>query len=466
VRAALAQVRGTYAIAVVSEKRPDEIVAAKNASPLVVGFGKGENFLASDVPAILEHTREVVYLEEGELAVLHPSGIALYGRGGEPLARKPRRIEWSAVAAEKDGHKHFMHKEIFEQPRAVADTIRGRASLEQGDVVLDGMELPEDYARSLQRIVIVACGTSSHAGLSGRQMIESLARIPVQVELGSEFRNREPLVDERTMCLAITQSGETADTLAAVRIARAKGARAYAICNVVGSAVSRECDGGTLFTRAGPEIGVASTKAFTTQLAGLYLLGVKLGLLRGVLSPDKAREHLSGLRQLPAQMEQMIRQEAAVMPVAKRCAAARDVLFLGRGGQYPVALEGALKLKEISYIHAEGYAAGEMKHGPIALIDEDLPVVVLATREPAYEKTLGNIEEVRARGGHVFAVVSEGDTHAASLAEVALPVPPAPPLLLPFLTIIPLQFLAYHVADLKGTDVDQPRNLAKSVTVE
>ncbi|MFY3743189.1 glutamine--fructose-6-phosphate transaminase (isomerizing) [Anaeromyxobacter sp. PSR-1] len=463
---ALAQVKGTYAIAVVSQQRPEEIVAAKNASPLVVGYGKGESFLASDVPAILEHTREVVYLEEGELAVLTPAGIALYGRDGEPLARKPRKIEWSAVAAEKDGHKHFMHKEIFEQPRAVADTIRGRASLEQGDVTLDGMELPEDYARSLERIVIVACGTSWHAGLSGRQMIESLARVPVEVELASEFRNRDPLVNERVLCLAISQSGETADTLAAVKIARARGARAYAICNVVGSAISRECDGGTLFTRAGPEIGVASTKAFTTQLAALFLMAVRLGRLRGTLSVERARELLEDLRRVPSWMEQMIRQEAQLMPIAKRCTAARDVLFLGRGSEYPVALEGALKLKEISYIHAEGYAAGEMKHGPIALIDEELPVVVLATREPAYEKTLGNMEEVRARGGQVFAVVTEGDTHAASLAEVAITVPPAPPALVPLLSIIPLQFLAYHVADLKGTDVDQPRNLAKSVTVE
>ncbi len=466
VRAALAQVKGTYAIAVVSAKRPEEIVAAKNASPLVVGFGQGESFLASDVPAILEHTRDVVYLEEGELAVLTPAGIALYGRDGEPLDRKPRRIEWSAVAAEKDGHKHFMHKEIVEQPRAVADTIRGRASVEQGDVTLDGIELPEDYARSLERIVIVACGTSWHAGLAGRQMIEALARVPVEVELASEFRYRDPLVSERVMCLAISQSGETADTLAAVREAKARGAKAYAICNVVGSAMTRECDGGTLFTHAGPEIGVASTKAFTTQLAGLFLLAVRLGRLRGTLSAEQGRELLEELRRVPSWMEQMIRQEAALMPVAKRCAAARDVLFLGRGSQFPVALEGALKLKEISYIHAEGYAAGEMKHGPIALIDEDLPVVVLATREPAYEKTLGNIEEVRARGGHVIAVVTEGDTHAASLAEVAITVPPASPLLSPLLSIIPLQFLAYHVADLKGTDVDQPRNLAKSVTVE
>ena len=466
VRTALAQVQGTYAIAVISESRPGEVVAAKNASPLVIGYGEGENFLASDVPAILEHTRLVVYLEEGELALLTAGGVKLFTLDGAPIERKPRKIEWSAVAAEKDGHKHFMHKEIFEQPRAVADTVRGRASLEQGDVLLDGVTLDEPYARALERVTIVACGTSWHAGLAGRIMIEQLARVPVEVELASEFRNRDPLVGPKVMTLAISQSGETADTLAAVKVAKARGARAYAICNVVGSAIPRECDGGTLFTRAGPEIGVASTKAFTTQLAALYLLAVRLGRLRGTITPEKGRELLEALRHVPSWMEQMIRQEAAVMPVAKRCVAARDVLFLGRGTQYPVALEGALKLKEISYIHAEGYAAGEMKHGPIALIDEALPVVVLATREPAYEKTLGNMEEVRARGGQVFAVVSEGDVHAASLAQVALTVPAAPPLLTPLLSIIPLQFLAYHVADLKGTDVDQPRNLAKSVTVE
>jgi glucosamine--fructose-6-phosphate aminotransferase (isomerizing) len=480
VRAALRQVTGTYAIAVVSAKCPDEIVAAKNASPLVVGYGHGESFLASDVPAILEHTRDVVYLEEGELAVLTADAIRIEGPDGEPVRRTPRKIEWSAVAAEKEGHKHFMHKEIFEQPRAVADTIRGRISLEHGDVELDGLELTEEHARSIDRLVMVACGTSWHAGLSGRLMIEALARLPVEVELASEFRYRDPIVGPHTLVLAISQSGETADTLGALKEAKRRGAMVAAICNVVGSAIPRECaerDGtartgaegtpiGTLYTHAGPEIAVASTKAFTTQLAALFLLAVKLGRLRGTLTADAARTHLEGLRQVPLWMDQVIRQEPSVMPIAKRCAGARDVLFLGRGAQYPVALEGALKLKEISYIHAEGYAAGEMKHGPIALIDEHLPVVVLATKEPAYEKTLGNMEEVRARGGHVFAVVSEGDTLAAGLAEVALTIPQAPPLLAPLLSILSLQFLAYHVADLKGTDVDQPRNLAKSVTVE
>ncbi len=466
VRAALSRVRGTYAIAVVAENRPNQVVAAKNASPLVIGYGQGENFLASDVPAILEHTRQVVYLEEGEVALLTPERVELFTLAGAPIERAPRHIDWSAVAAEKDGHKHFMHKEIHEQPRAVSDTLRGRISLEQGEVLLDGVALDEPYARGLDRITMVACGTSWHAGLVGRLMIEGLARVPVEVELASEFRNRDPLVGPKVMTLAISQSGETADTLAAVKVARARGSRAFAICNVVGSAIPRECDGGTLFTRAGPEIGVASTKAFTTQLAALFLLAVKLGRLRGTLPVEQAREQLEALRHLPKLMEQMVQAEAAVLPMARRCAAARDVLFLGRGAQYPVALEGALKLKEISYIHAEGYAAGEMKHGPIALIDEQLPVVVLATREPAYEKTLGNMEEVRARGGQVFALVSEGDVQAASLAQLSITVPETTPLLAPLLTSIPLQFLAYHVADLKGTDVDQPRNLAKSVTVE
>jgi len=465
VRHSLEQVRGTYALAVISEAAPGVIVATKNASPLVVGYADGESFLASDVPAILEHTRRVNYLEEGELAVLTTRGIAIEDREGRPVDRRPRTIEWSAVAAEKDGHKHFMHKEICEQPRAVTDTIRGRASLEAGDVVLDGIEIDAAYARDLDRLVIVACGTSWHAGLSGRLMIEALARLPVEVELASEFRHRDPVVGKHTMVLAISQSGETADTLAALKEAKKRGARIFAICNVVGSAVSRECEG-TLYTHAGPEIGVASTKAFTTQLAALFLLAVRLGRLRGTLTAESARAHLEALFLIPQQMDDVLRRESSVLPVARRCAGARDVLFLGRGSQYPVALEGALKLKEISYIHAEGYAAGEMKHGPIALIDESLPVVVLAVKEPSYEKTLGNIEEVRARGGQVIAVVADGDEHAAGLASMALSVPEAPALLSPLLTILPLQFLAYHVADLKGTDVDQPRNLAKSVTVE
>jgi glucosamine--fructose-6-phosphate aminotransferase (isomerizing) len=465
VRASLAKVRGAYALAVLAEARPGEIVAAKNASPLVVGFGQGESFLASDVPAILEHTRDVLFLEEGELARLTADGVTVEDAAGKPVERKPRRIEWSALAAEKGGHKHFMHKEIHEQPRAVADTLRGRVLPQQADVSLDGIELDPAFVRSLDKIVILACGTSWHAGLSGRLMIEALARIPVEVELASEFRYRNPIVGPRTLALAISQSGETADTLAAVKEAKARGAHAFSICNVFGAAIPRESEG-TLYTRAGPEIGVASTKAFTTQLVALFLVALKLGKLRGLIDDAAMREHLAALARLPLQMDQVLLQEPSVLPVARRCSTARDVLFLGRGNQFPVALEGALKLKEISYIHAEGYAAGEMKHGPIALIDESLPVVVLATRELAYEKTVSNMEEVRARGGQVIAVVSEGDTAAASIAQTAFTVPATPPLLAPILTVLPLQLLAYHVADLKGTDVDQPRNLAKSVTVE
>jgi glucosamine--fructose-6-phosphate aminotransferase (isomerizing) len=475
VRRALKPVRGTYALAVLSERCPARVVAAKNSSPLVIGFGQGENFIASDVPAILEHTRDVVYLEEGDFAEITADRVRITDGEGRVVERRRRQVEWSAVAAEKDGHKHFMHKEIFEQPRAVADTIRPRVRLQAADVELDGVALERGALEAVRRVVIVACGTSYHAGLCGKNMIEALARIPVEVALASEFRYSDPLVGPETLIVAVSQSGETADTLAAVREARARGAGCLAVCNVVGSAISRECESplpggpalhGTLFTHAGPEIGVASTKAFTTQLAALFLLAVKLGRLRGALAAEAAREQLEALLRLPLLMEQVIRQEPAVLPLARRCSQARDVLFLGRGRQFPVALEGALKLKEISYIHAEGYAAGEMKHGPIALVDEQLPVIVLAVREDAYEKTLGNMEEVQARGGRVFAVVSEQDTRAASRAEIALTVPEAPSLLMPLLTILPLQFLAYHVADLKGTDVDQPRNLAKSVTVE
>jgi glutamine---fructose-6-phosphate transaminase (isomerizing) len=465
IRATLAQVKGTYALAVISEKHPDEIVAAKNASPLVVGYGNGESFLASDVPAILEHTREVVYLEEGELAVLKPGGISLFGRDGEPLARKPRKIEWSAVAAEKDGHKHFMHKEIFEQPRAVADTIRGRASLEQGDVTLDGMEVPEAYAKGLERIVIVACGTSWHAGLSGRLMIEELARVPVEVELASEFRNRDPLVSEKVMCLAISQSGETADTLGAVKTARAKGAPIIGITNVVGSALSREATG-TLYTHAGPEIGVASSKTFTSTLIALYLLALWLGRRRGMLLAEDGRKHIQGLLELPRLMERTLELEPAVADLAREVSRHKNFLFLGRGINYPLALEGALKLKELSYVHAEGYPAGEMKHGPIALLEDGFPVIALAPRDGSYDRMMSNLEEVRARDGRVIAIGHEGDRELAAKAAVMLAVPPSSDLLTPILLSIPLQLLAYHVAVRLGRDVDQPRNLAKSVTVE
>jgi glucosamine--fructose-6-phosphate aminotransferase (isomerizing) len=465
VRAALARVRGTYALVVLAESDPRRIVAAKNASPLVVGLGQGENLVASDVPAILAHTRDVVFLEEGDVAEVTAAGVVLTDLHGNPVHRKTARIDWSPLMAEKGGHKHFMHKEIHEQPRAVADTLRGRGSMEEGDVSLDTVGLDAAAVSRISLVKILACGTSWHAGLLGKHLLERLARIPVEVELASEFRYRDPVVDASTLAVAISQSGETADTLAALKEAKARGARTLAVCNVLGAAIPREADG-VLYTHAGPEIGVASTKAFTTQVVALALLAVRLGRLAGRLGVEDGRAWLTALATLPKKIEEALAEEERVKAVAHSMSSARDVLFLGRGPQHPVALEGALKLKEISYLHAEGYAAGEMKHGPIALIDDQVPVVVVATRDPTYEKTLGNIEEVRARGGRVIAVVTKGDVHARALADEAIEVPDCDPLLAPVVTTIPLQLLAYHVADHRGTDVDQPRNLAKSVTVE
>jgi glucosamine--fructose-6-phosphate aminotransferase (isomerizing) len=471
VRAALRRVRGTYALAVMSEKSPDMLVVSKNASPLVLGVGEHANYVASDVPAILAHTRNVIYLEEGDFAVITKSGIELTDASGAKRAPNVRRIDWTPTMAEKNGHKHFMHKEIHEQARALTDTIRGRASIEEGDVFLDGCHLDAKLVQSFTKVQIVACGTSWHASLTGKLMIETLARIPVEVDLASEFRYREPLVDKHTLCIAVSQSGETADTLGSFREAKVRGARGLALCNVVGSAIAREADD-VLYTHAGPEIGVASTKAFTTQLAAFFLLAVRLGRLRGTLSAEQGRKHLEALIELPMLVERVLKYEPVIKAAAYKFSAARDLLFLGRGPQYPVALEGALKLKEISYIHAEGYAAGEMKHGPIALIDENMPVMVLAPRDSAheagvnYEKILGNMQEVKARGGRVIAIHSEGDTMVPGLAEASIPVPQANPLLMPIISVIPTQLFSYHVADHRGTDVDQPRNLAKSVTVE
>ncbi|HVP63059.1 MAG TPA: glutamine--fructose-6-phosphate transaminase (isomerizing) [Myxococcaceae bacterium] len=467
VRGAVAQVKGTYGLAVVWAKDPDRIVATKDSSPMVVGLSEGQNFVASDVPALLEHTRDMVFLEEGDLAVLSRTRVDVFDREGRAVNRPTRRIDWTPMMAEKGGHKHFMHKEIWEQPRALADTLRGRVLLSEGDVFFEGWTLGPEEVKALSRITLLACGTSWHAGLAGRAMIESLARIPVEVELASEFRYRDPLIEPGQLAIAISQSGETLDTLCALREAKARGARTIALCNVVGSAMTREADL-TVLTNAGPEIGVASTKAFTTQLAALYLLAVKLGRLRGTLDVARAQELLTHLTEIPKRLEEALHCEAAVKQIARRYQNAQDFLFLGRGPMYPVALEGALKLKEISYIHAEGYAGGEMKHGPIALIDEKLPVVVLAPREPhvPYEKIVGNVEEVRARGGKVIAVVDEDDTAVASLADDVIRLPASSALLAPIVTAVPLQLLAYHVADLRGTDVDQPRNLAKSVTVE
>ena len=467
VRAAVAQVRGTYGLAVVWAEDPTRLVATKDSSPMVVGLSEGQNFVASDVPALLELTRDMVFLEEGDLAVLSRTRVDLYDRGGRAVQRPTRRIEWTPMMAEKGGYKHFMHKEIWEQPRALADTLRGRVLLSEGDVFFEGWSLGAEEVQRLPRITLLACGTSWHAALAGRAMIESLARIPVEVELASEFRYRDPLLAPGQLAVAVSQSGETLDTLCALREARARGARTMTVCNVVGSALTREAEL-TILTHAGPEIGVASTKAFTTQLATLYLLAVKLGRLRGTLDVARAQELLTQLTEVPKRLEEALQSEPAVKRIARTYQGAQDFLFLGRGPMHPVALEGALKLKEISYIHAEGYAGGEMKHGPIALIDEKLPVVVIAPREPhiPYEKMLGNIEEVRARGGKVIALIDEEDTVAEGLADDVVRLPASPALLAPIVAAVPLQLLAYHVADLRGNDVDQPRNLAKSVTVE
>ncbi|HEY3448241.1 MAG TPA: glutamine--fructose-6-phosphate transaminase (isomerizing) [Myxococcales bacterium] len=463
VRGALQKVKGTYALAVLSEKEPTKLVAVKNASPLVLGLGKGENFIASDVPALLEHTRDFIFLEEGDFAVITADAVTLTDSVGRPVKRTPRRVDWTPMMAEKGGHKHFMHKEIHEQARAIADTVRARASVEEGDVYLDGVD--SAVLKRVKKVIILACGTSYHAGLVGRQMIETFARLPVETDLASEFRYRDALVDSETLAISISQSGETADTLAALREAKARGCPTISVVNVLGSAIARESDA-CIYTHAGPEIGVASTKAFTTQLAALYMLAIKLARARGIMSAADAQQHLANLRGVPKLVEEVLHCEDTVKNLARIWQGATDCLFLGRGPQYPVALEGALKLKEISYVHAEGYPAGEMKHGPIALIDPTLPVVVIATRGPGYEKMIGNIEEVRARGGKVIAVCNEGDSEITRLADHVVRIPVCEPLLAPMLTAIPLQLFAYHVADLRGTDVDQPRNLAKSVTVE
>jgi len=466
VRAALTMVRGAYAFVIQSEKEPDKIITAKSASPIVIGYGEGESFVASDIPALLAHTRDFVFLEDGQMAVLTRRGVEVTTIDGKPVAVTPRHVDWSPVMAEKAGHKHFMHKEIHEQPVAVADTIRGRVSMEEAQVHLDGVDLGDP--NRLSRLVVVACGTSYHAGLVGKFMIEQIARIPVEVDLASEFRYREPVIDERTGLLAISQSGETADTLAAIKEGKARGATAFAVCNVIDSSIARECakSGGVMYTHAGPEIGVASTKAFTTQLVALYLLAIHLGRARGVIGRERAQELLVHLREVPKHIEAVLSSEAALIAIARRYHRARDFLYLGRGPNHPIALEGALKLKEISYIHAEGYSAGEMKHGPIALIDENMPVVGIATRGPFYEKVFSNLEEVRAREGKLIVIASAGDSKIANIADDVFIVPATDPLIDPIITVVPLQLLAYHVADIRGTDVDQPRNLAKSVTVE
>jgi len=467
VRLALQDVLGSYAIAMLSTLDPETIVVAKSWSPLVLGIGDGERFVASDIPAVLSSTRSVVFLEDGEMAVLHADRHRIYRiADGAEVEHRPQHISWSAMMAEKGGYKHFMLKEIHEQPRAVTDTIRGRISVERGDVFFEDVTLTPEILRDVRRMSIIACGTSWHAGMVGKYFIEQMARLPVQVDLASEFRYRDPVIDAHDLVLVISQSGETADTIAALREATSRGARAAAIVNVVGSTIARMATD-VIYTHAGPEIGVASTKAFTTQLTVLYLLAVQLGRLRGMLDAPRASERIAALTTVPALMEDAVRMnEPGSRDVARCFVQAHSSLFLGRGAHFPIALEGALKLKEISYVHAEGYAAGEMKHGPIALVDDQVPVVVIAPRGPGYDKTLSNLQEIRARNGRVYAVGHRGDEQLAAQSDDILPVPESDPLVAPLLTVVPLQLLAYHVADLKGTDVDQPRNLAKSVTVE
>ncbi len=463
-RRAIQELEGSYSIVVLSETEPDRLVAAKSATPIVLGLGEGENFVASDIPALLEHTRRVVFLEDGEVVELTADCVTIHTFAGEPVARAPRTVTWDPVTAQKGGYKHFLLKEIHEQPQAIIDTMRGRIVQEAGAVQLDA-DVDRLLEAPIRRAVLVACGTAWHACLVGKFLFERLAGLSCEVDYGSEFRYRDPILDPQTLLVVVSQSGETADTLAAVEAGREKGTPVLAVCNVVDSSIARRSSA-VLYTHAGPEISVASTKAFTTQLTALYLLALHLGHQRGLVDAERGRKLLGDLVALPHAVKDILAREAAVERIARRYAKASDVLYLGRGVNYPVALEGALKLKEISYIHAEGYPAGEMKHGPIALINEQMPVVVLIPHDGVFGKTLSNLKEVESRGGRIIVVTDAPSPELEAMAADVLTVPQTNELLTPILLTVPLQLLAYHVAVYRGTDVDQPRNLAKSVTVE
>jgi glucosamine--fructose-6-phosphate aminotransferase (isomerizing) len=468
-RRSLLHMRGLFAFVAISTDDPNKIIAVRNGPPIVVGLGDNEFFVASDTPAILSHTRDVVFLGDEEMAVITREGVQFTNFAGTPVSKVTQRVLWDPIMAEKSGYRHFMLKEIFEQPRAAEDTLLGRVSAETGKVFIEDLNISEADLRAVNKIVLIACGTSWHAALVGKFLIERFAKIPTEVDYGSEYRYRDFIVDNRTLVVVITQSGETADTLAALREARKKGARSVAICNVVGSMATREAEG-TVYTHAGPEIGVASTKAFTSQLVALNILALYLAQIHNRLTEAESRREISALLQLPKLMEQALKASAVMEEVSARYFNRADFLYLGRGINYPIALEGALKLKEISYIHAEGYPAGEMKHGPIALIDSAMPVVAIAPNDHLFEKMLGNIQEVKARGGAVIAITTDGNDTLKSVLDPAtdaiISLPRAPEMLSPIVMVLPLQLLAYHVAVRRGCDVDQPRNLAKSVTVE